>query len=115
MTKVYSPEGFSLEIFKGRYAFNSEEDWKGACTRVATQMAMAEHPEKVSQYQVMFENILESNLFVPGGRIWYNSGRPNPQLLNCFVLSSDLDSKEGWGNISKEMIITSMTGGGCGS
>lgn len=35
-------------------------------------------------------------------------------MLNCFVLGSNLDSKEGWGNIAKEMIITSMTGGGCG-
>jgi ribonucleoside-diphosphate reductase alpha chain len=29
-------------------------------------------------------------------------------------LNNELDSKEGWGGITKEMIITSMTGGGCG-
>jgi len=51
---------------------------------------------------------------VPGGRIWYNSGRNNPQLLNCFVLGNEMDSKEGWGNAAREMIITSMAGGGCG-
>jgi hypothetical protein len=33
---------------------------------------------------------------------------------NCFVLDNNLDSKQGWGNLSKEMIVTSMTGGGCG-
>lgn len=111
---MFKPEGYSNEIFKARYAFTEEEEWDGACKRVARQMAMAEEPEKVKKYQEKFEQVLLNNEFVPGGRIWYNSGRPNPQLLNCFVLSSNLDSKEGWGNISKEMIITSMTGGGCG-
>lgn len=77
-------------------------------------MALAENPDKQKTYEDKFYDILSNNLFVPGGRIWYNSGRNNPQLLNCFVLSSNLDSKEGWGNIAKEMIVTSMTGGGCG-
>lgn len=110
----YVPEGFALEIFKSRYAFTEDESWESACLRVASQMAMAESPDKIDKYKERFNEVLKSNLFVPGGRIWYNSGRPNPQLLNCFVLSNDLDSKHGWGNISKEMIITSMTGGGCG-
>lgn len=106
--------GFSETIFKERYAFTPKETWEEACTRVANQMAKAEAPEKQKIYEEKFNNILIDNYFVPGGRIWYNSGRNNPQLLNCFVLSNDLDSKEGWGNITKEMIITSMTGGGCG-
>jgi ribonucleoside-diphosphate reductase alpha chain len=114
VTKNFKPEGFSHDIFKTRYAFTEEETWEEACDRLGRQMAMAETPEKQGKYQERFSTILRDNLFVPGGRIWYNSGRPSPQLLNCFVLSSDLDSKEGWGNISKEMIITSMTGGGCG-
>ncbi len=111
---MYKPEGFSEEIFKSRYALTEEESFEEACERLATQMASAEVPEKINQYKDMFKDILNKNLFVPGGRIWYNSGRPNPQLLNCFVLTDDLDSKEGWGTISKEMIITSMHGGGCG-
>ena len=112
--KKFKPEGFSNEIFKARYAFTETETWEEACERVARQMAMAESPENVEKYKNKFKDVLENNLFVPGGRIWYNSGRPEPQLLNCFVLGHDLDSKEGWGMISKEMIITSMTGGGCG-
>lgn len=114
LSKKFKPEGFSEEIFKLRYAFTEDETWEEACLRVASQMARAESPEKMDYYRDRFKNVLEDNLFVPGGRIWYNSGRVNPQLLNCFVLDYDLDSKEGWGNISKEMIITSMTGGGCG-
>lgn len=110
----FQPEGFSLEIFKDRYSFTPEETWQEASARVAKQMALAETPDKQKIYEEKFNNILVDNLFVPGGRIWYNSGRNNPQLLNCFVLGNQLDSKEGWGNITREMIITSMTGGGCG-
>lgn len=112
---MFKPEGFSEVIFKQRYAFTEEETWEQACIRVARQMALAEMPDKQKIYFDKYYEILVNNLFVPGGRILYNSGRNNPQLLNCFVLGCEgLDSKEGWGNISREMIITSMTGGGCG-
>jgi len=111
---MFQPEGFSEVIFKDRYAFTSDETWDQACARVARQMALAESPDKQKFYEEKFYDILLDNLFAPGGRIWYNSGRNNPQLLNCFVLSKKLDSKEGWGNIAREMIVTSMTGGGCG-
>lgn len=111
---MFKPEGFSQTIFSDRYAFTPEESWEEATRRLAKQMALAEVPEKQKQYEEKFYEVLSENKFVPGGRIWYNSGRINPQLLNCFVLSKDLDSKEGWGNIAREMIVTSMTGGGCG-
>lgn len=111
---MFEPEGFSEQIFRQRYAFTEKETWFEACARVAWQMARAERPEKIEKYSKKFREELHSNRFCPGGRIWYNSGRSKPQLLNCFVLRSDLDSKEGWGELSKEMIVTSMTGGGCG-
>lgn len=111
---MFEPKDYSLKIFKDRYAFTAEETWQEACQRVAKQMALAESPDKQSTYQNRFNEILVNNLFVPGGRIWYNSGRNNPQLLNCFVLDPKKDDKEGWGNTAKNMIVTSMTGGGCG-
>ena len=110
----YEPTGYSLKIFKDRYAFTESETWDEACKRVAHQMASAEVPEKQKIYLDKFYQALASNSFVPGGRIWYNSGRNNPQLLNCFVLDPSKDSKEGWGKSSYNMIVTSMTGGGCG-
>jgi len=112
--KNFVPQGFSDTIFKDRYALTAEESWDEACLRVAKQMALAETPDKMKKYEDTFYDVLVKNLFVPGGRIWFQSGRNNPQLLNCFVLTNELDSKEGWGNIAREMIITSMTGGGCG-
>ena len=110
---IYEPQGFSLKIFHDRYAFTPEETWQEACTRVAHQMAIAEAPDKQKCYVDRFYDVLVKNLFVPGGRIWYNSGRTNPQLLNCFVLDPNKDSKEGWGKSAYDMIVTSMTGGGC--
>src|ERR1035437_8123353 len=111
---MFVPENFSAEIFKKRYAFTEEETWVEACSRVARQMSLAETPEKQKTYYDKFVEVLQVNLFVPGGRIWYNSGRHNPQLLNCFVLDDKKDSKEGWGRSAYNMIVTSMTGGGCG-
>lgn len=114
MTEKFVPTGFSQTIFRDRYAFTETETWEEACARVANQMAIAEMPEKQQLYREKFSAILSANMFVPGGRIWYNSGRTNPQLLNCFVLDPNKDSKEGWGKSSYNMIVTSMTGGGCG-
>lgn len=111
---MYQPEGFALSIFKDRYALTEEETWEQACLRIANQLALAETPDKQKKYLEIFNENLVNNYFVPGGRIWYNSGRNNPQLLNCFVLTNQLDSKNGWGEIAKQMIVTSMQGGGCG-
>lgn len=111
---MYQPTGFSLQIFKDRYAFTENETWEQACRRVARQMALAESPDKQQVYEGKFFEVLSENLFVPGGRIWYNSGRTNPQLLNCFVLNPDKDSRHGWGRTAYDVISTSMTGGGVG-
>jgi len=110
----FEPEGFSKQIFVDRYAFTEEETWKECCERVARQMALAEKPEKQEKYRERFYDVLVKNLFTPGGRIWYGSGRPNPAMINCFVLTPD-DSKEGWAELLRETTITLMAGGGVGS
>ncbi len=113
-TPSFIPTGFSETIFKTRYSFTDDESWQDACIRVATQMASAENPDKQKIYRQKFYSVLSENQFCPGGRIWYNSGRTNPQLLNCFVLNPTKDSREGWARSASDMISTSMTGGGCG-
>lgn len=111
---MYEPTGFSLEIFKSRYAFTETETWHEACVRVAQQMISAELPTKQAMYREKFLAALESNTFVPGGRIWANAGRTNASMLNCFLLDPNKDSSEGWGQSAYNMIVTSMRGGGCG-
>lgn len=109
----FTPEGFSDEIFHLRYAFTDHESWPESCHRVASQMALAEKPEK-RHYGEQFELILRKNLFCPGGRIWAGAGKTKPSMINCFVANDELDSKEGWGRCAQEMIITTMAGGGLG-
>lgn len=110
----FVPTGFSATIFSDRYALTPEETWTEFARRIAKQMALAEPVGKQKYYEDAFYEMIVNNHFVPGGRINYNSGRNNPQLLNCFVLTNKLDSKEGWGELARQMIVTSMTGGGCG-
>ena len=111
---MFKPEGFSDTIRRDRYALTPTETWEEGCSRLAYQMALAENPLKAKEIEDRFYNILINNYFVPGGRIWYSAGRLLASMLNCFVLGDKLDSKEGWGQLSKEMIITSMAQGGCG-
>jgi ribonucleoside-diphosphate reductase alpha chain len=110
----YEPQGLALDIFRKRYAIHENETFTEACDRVAYHVAQAEQGEKISQWRLEFSEIMKKNLFFPGGRIMYGSGRPKGQLLNCFVIPSN-DSKEGWGKTTSDFITISMTGGGVGT
>lgn len=111
----YSPTGFALKIFKDRYAIHAEETFIQACERVAIHISNAELGNKREQYKEQFINILKTNRFSPGGRIWRGAGRPRGQMLNCFVYCDDnIDSREGWGDTLRAVTIISGTGGGVG-
>jgi ribonucleoside-diphosphate reductase alpha chain len=65
------------------------------------------------RYTERFSKMMIENKFIPGGRIWYGSGRMKGQLLNCFVIPTE-DTREGWGKAVNDMLIISGTGGGVG-
>ncbi len=109
----YEPAGLSHEIFKKRYALHEGESWGDACLRVGSHIATAEAGEQVPRYREAFTSLLRKNLFVPGGRIMYGSGRPKGQLMNCFVIPTG-DSREAWGKSVSDMIVICGTGGGLG-
>jgi len=109
----FNPVGLGETIFKQRYARSESETWESACDRVATHVAQAENGSR-EKWRGRFYQKLSEGLFVPGGRIWYGSGRAKGQLLNCFVVPTD-DSREGWGQTVKDMLIISGTGGGVGT
>jgi len=109
----FNPVGLGDTIFKQRYARSESETWEAACDRVATHVAQAENGSR-EKWRGRFYQKLSEGLFVPGGRIWYGSGRAKGQLLNCFVVPTD-DSREGWGQTVKDMLIISGTGGGVGT
>src|SRR5947207_835628 len=92
----FKPTGLGEVIFRERYARSPEESWQEACKRVAEHVAQAEDNGNFSKYSARFNRQLVTNKFMPGGRIWYGSGRPKAQLGNCYVLSV-ADTREGWG------------------
>lgn len=110
----YEPTGFALEIFHKRHASYAEEPWVDACKRVAWHVADAEQgPDRVKRFEE-FRTALVENRFMPGGRIWYGSGRPRGQLLNCFVIPTG-DSREAWGKTLYDTVVIAGTGGGIGA
>ncbi len=65
---MYEPNGFSETIFKQRYAITPNETWKEACERVAKHIGAAENGNR-EKWIGRFSEMLEDNLFIPGGRI----------------------------------------------
>lgn len=110
---AWEPEGFGRTIFSSRHAAYADEPWADACKRVAWHVADAEHGQDRVKWFEIFRTALLDNLIMPGGRIWYGSGKPRGQLLNCFVIPTG-DSREGWGKTLYDTVVISGTGGGVG-
>lgn len=110
---MYQPKGLSETIFKDRYAIHPEESWENASHRVANHIASAEEGGNREKIAESFYEEVSSNRFMPGGRIWYGSGRPRAQILNCFALRAG-DSRESWGKTISDTLVISGMGGGVG-
>jgi ribonucleoside-diphosphate reductase alpha chain len=109
----YEPSGFALQIFQSRHAAHPGETWAEGCDRVALHVSNAEQGEDRNAWRTRFRDVLLANFIMPGGRIWYGSGRARGNLLNCFVVPTS-DSREGWGKTTYDTIVISGTGGGVG-
>jgi len=110
----YTPTGFAATVFWDRYAIHERETFEQACQRVAAFIAQVEQGTEREDYAARFHNLLATNRFSPGGRVWRGAGRPRGQCLNCFTWTDDLDSREGWGDALRAVTIISGTGGGVG-
>lgn len=111
-TETFSPTGLGETIFKERYAIDEDETWEEACERLANHVAQAEESNKEFIKKEFYDQLV-SNKFMPGGRVWYGAGRNKGQLINCYVIDTD-DSREGWGDTVKDVIVISGLGGGVG-
>ncbi len=111
--EAFRPDDLGMEVFHRSYAFSEDETWEDGSRRVADHVAAAEEHGKIDKWKERFYEEIVTNRFMPGGRIWYGSGRPKAQLLNCFVIPIS-DSREGWGDYLRESLIISGTGGGLG-
>lgn len=98
-------------IFKSRYAISEEETWEQCCRRVATSIASVEKDSE--KWTELFFNMIHDQLFIPGGRILRNAGKPQTNLLNCVGLTCE-DSIEDIAGTLKEAVIISAEGAGIG-
>lgn len=110
---TYQPQGLAKEIFDDRYTLYKGETWKQASKRLSDHVAKAEEENIRADISREFYDVISTNQFMPGGRIWYGSGRERAQLLNCFVIPTQ-DSREGWGKTISDVIVISGMGGGVG-
>lgn len=91
----FQPTGLGLQIFQSRHAAHENETWSEGCARVATHVVQAEPGAARQVWLPKFETALLENLFMPGGRIWYGSGRARGQLLNCVSGQTLVHTRDG--------------------
>lgn len=118
-----------LKVMQNRYLVK-DEDGKVAETpsdlfrRVAKTLAKAEKKylpaqasakskKKISEVEESFYQVMTRFEFLPAGRTLNNSGTPQNQLANCFVLPVE-DSIEGIFDAVKWMALIHQRGGGTG-
>jgi len=98
----------SKEIFDTKYAINGES-FEEAMHRIAS------HLEDDTQHGKAFEEILQEQRFLPGGRIQATAGSGrNATSLNCFVSSIIQDDMSSIMDVAKEAAQTMRMGGGIG-
>lgn len=98
-------------IFKQRYAIHEDESWQELSERVAQGGAQVERD--IRYWKDAFASDIYNMLFLPGGRILRNVGRPRGSLFNCYVEPLD-DSMEQIGDFQKNCGILWSEGGGVG-
>lgn len=100
-------------IWKERYAHHGEECWEDTVVRVSNTAALAEENGKVDEWKEKFKEEILAYNFIPGGRILSNSGKSKQYMMNCIVLGLE-DSRESIGQLLKDTLVVSGTGGGVG-
>ena len=122
----------SLEVFKTKYAFGTEEVPEDSFHRIAYALAKQESLEGTAPYDVVYVGGLSphqgyryrefltalQNGAIPAGRIASNIGaeasKPNTSLINCTVSKNLPDSIEGIATTLKEAMLTLAKGCGIG-
>jgi len=98
-------------IFKNRYAIREDETWGQLSERVGYGGASIEGD--VKEWTDIFASDIYNMLFLPGGRILRNVGRPRGSLFNCYVEPLE-DSMAQIGDFQKNCGILWSEGGGVG-
>jgi len=67
-----------------------------------------------NKYVTRLAKAIAEMKFIPGGRYIYYSGRDAKFYNNCFLLSTEEDTREDWASLSYRVQSCLMTGGGIG-
>ena len=98
---------FQREILKERYALPTEHDWETVADRTIRHVIQAEQADKQEEVTRLFQDMIYSMNFVPGGRTLYGAGRAKPQLLNCFAFTVD-DNAQSIAMLLHDIYLTSV-------
>ena len=98
-------------IFKKRYAIHENETWQELAIRVGKGGASVE--QDMIEWTDQFASDIYNMLFLPGGRILRNVGRPRGTLFNCYVEPLE-DSMRQIGLFQMNCGILWSEGGGVG-
>jgi len=104
---------FSHKIWKERYAEYNETQWVDTAERCSRVAGAAEKEDIRKGWERAFFEQMACFNFIPGGRILRNAGKSKQFMMNCIVLDLD-DSRESIGQLLKDTLIVSGTGGGVG-
>ncbi len=110
MTKSKNLSENANLVATDRY-FMPEENWLDLSYRVGALAASVEQSPKT--YIEKFAEIIHDQLFLTGGRILRNAGRPKGSLFNCYVLPIG-DSIEEIAQFYHDSLILWAEGGGVG-
>ena len=98
-------------IFKNRYAMTPNESWQELSIRVGRGGASVE--QDIQTWTDEFASDIYNMLFLPGGRILRNVGRPRGTLFNCYVEPLE-DSMRQIGQFQMNCGVLWSEGGGVG-
>jgi ribonucleoside-diphosphate reductase alpha chain len=98
-------------IFKNRYAMFENETWEQLAERVGKGGAQIE--SDYNEWTDNFSSDIYNMLFLPGGRILRNVGRPRGTLFNCYVEPLE-DSMRQIGQFQMNCGVLWSEGGGVG-
>lgn len=104
---------YADDILSLRYAHivqGRKESWGDICKRVCYSILHGRVSN--SEYGAVYDAMV-NRLFIPGGRILSQAGRPYHQTDNCFTLRA-VDTREGWADLAHKCTMMFMSGGGVG-
>jgi len=113
-------------IWSRQYAISEDETYDEGIYRVASAVAGAadkyfDNPDEAKRYVDEFTrkyyDLIKSNKFLPGGRVFAGAGTTHGNMLNCFVQDESpfpVGSTKGVLHLAKKLALVTKVGGGNG-